>query len=183
MIEQTTSWKQAQAVARRQFAGEELAEQINKAVGVSGEAFSSANVNRVIKWIDQQERAATLGHPERKAKVFVESFAAGELREIKSSLAEIGQNLAALPTMRGTPVGSAQRVLHYALGELGAKGLGYPGLGGIAGVASGELISRALQSTSGRAFVRQAMKIHPVTSPEFNATIAAWLRATEASRR
>lgn len=175
MAAQTATWLRAQKTARRQFAGEELADRINAAVGRSGEDFSSFSVNRISKWIDQQERAARLGHPDTKARRFVQSFEGGELQDIKATLHEISRNLAALPTTRGTPVGSSQRALWAALGGLvgetvGIKGAPF-GAGGAVGIVLSEAISRGMQTGPGRALVRRAMKIDPSVGPLFTAIV------------
>ncbi len=165
---QTEAWRAAQKLARRQFASEDLAERINTAAGKSGEMFDSFSVNKVLKWIDQQERAAKLGHPDTAARRFVESWEPGELADIKQSLHEIGRDMAALPSMKGLPVGSSQRLLAYGVGQGIGVMTGHPYYGGWGGIVGGEVISRLLQTDGGRTFIRQAMKINPnVMSPEF----------------
>lgn len=177
----SAAWQDAQKLARRQFAAEDLQSQINAANGTAGEGWNSFSANKVLNWVKQQERAATLGHPDTKARMFVQSWTPGELADIKATLLDISKNTSALPTMKGAPVGSSQRVLHAA--EMGAIGqlFGHGEVGAMAGVISGELISRAMVTPFGRAMVRRAARIAPATSPQFNQLLGAWMRQPEAS--
>lgn len=175
------AWETAQGTARRQFAAESLQEQINKAMGVQGEGFDSVSVNRILKWIKQQERGAQLGHPDTAAKRFVESWQPGELQDIKSTLKDISKNLGNIPAIRGTPKGSSERILGGAIGTLGGLAIGgspfSAGVGTAVGVVTEYTLGRLLVTEAGRAFVRKAMKMAPMTSPQFNQMIGAYLRA------
>ena len=172
---------------RRTIATNALDEQIGKGVGRAGESFSSFSVNRVTKWIEQQERAVRIGRPTPEAQVFVGSFSPGELADIKGTLKDISRNMAALPTMRGAAVGSSQRAVQFAVGEPLGAGIGYltgyPWIGASVGPAAAmgmhDLISKALQTATGRAFIRRAIRMSPVTSPQFNTALGAFLRSQE----
>lgn len=166
------AWTAAQKLAHRQFSVEEMMDRVNKAAGVSGAGFRSYSPNAVVKWIEQQEAAASLGHPNQKAQLFVSGFEPGELATIKSGLRGMTQDMAALPTLRGTPVGSSQRVLLGALGEIVGQATGHPVVGGLTGIAGGEAISRIMQTDAGRGLVRRAMAIDPTVGPKFWATLA-----------
>lgn len=172
----STAWQDAQKLARRQFAAEDLQGQINSAIGTAGEGFNSFSVNRVLKWIQQQERGATLGHPDTKARMFIQSWSPGELADIKTTLQGISKNMAALPTMSGTAVGSSQRVQQAAIGAAIGSTFGEASTGGIVGVLTADLIGRAMVTPYGRAMVRRAARIAPATSPQFNQLLGAWMR-------
>lgn len=171
-------------IIRRNISGTELIEQVDKAVGKQGENFDSFTVNRVSKWIDQRKRAAARGDAE--ATRFVESFDPGELDRVQTGLTNIAKNLSAMPSTRGTPVGSSQRVLWYSLGGLmgEALGLGHApfGMGGASGVVVMEGVSRFMQTGFGRSLVRSGIAIGPVNSPMFNRTAAALLREQGANK-
>ena len=170
-IAKSLAWKEAQWTARRNFAADELADMVNRSITPVGESHPSLNVNKIIKEIDQAQRASNLSTPDKDAKRFVGSFTPGELEGIKSSLREIGANLPKIPAIPGTPVGSSQRFLHYALG--GAIG---GTTGGMVAIISAEMISQALMTSPGREFVKSAMRIYPTVSPEFVQVMGAFLR-------
>lgn len=179
-IAQSRAWGRAQKIARRGFAAEELANQINQATGVAGEGFVSFNPNRVVKWIEQQQRAASLAHGNKSAKRFIESWKPEELADIKRTLREIKKNMGVLPPAGGTPVGSSRNLLRGAVGGGAAGAMGGDiASGAVIGVVGLEMISKLLQTQGGRAFVRRTMQVRPVTSPAFNQAAAAWLRAEQ----
>lgn len=173
------AWQAAQKLARRQFASEDLTEQVNKSMGVAGEGWHTVGVNRVIKWIEQQERAAKLGHPDTKARRWVQSWSPLELADMKRTLKDISKQVAAIPPMMGAHVGSAERLLMGAGGELIGHMTGTsPGVGGAAGIAGSFIVSRALVSPQGRAAIRTIMNMAPVNSPKFTFLLSNYLRAS-----
>lgn len=177
------AWTEAQKLAHRQFSVEELLDRVNKAAGVSGEGYTSYRPNAIIKWIEQQEKAATLGHPENAARRFVSGFQPGELAIVKSKLRDMSRDMAALPSLRGAPVGSSQRVLLAALGEGLGQTTGHMGVGAAWGVIGGEIISRLMTTDAGRALVRRAMQIDPSVGPKFWATVAPGMQYGASQRQ
>ncbi len=156
-----------QVAVQRFISGQELVSRLDGAVGKAGENFNSFGVNGVSKWLEQRERAALRGDAD--AVRFVQSFEPGELTGYKDRLKDISQNLSAIPSARGAPVGSSQRALWYSLGALMGEmfGLGHMpfGAGGALGVVTTEGISRLLQTGPGRNLVSGAMDIRPNVSP------------------
>ena len=180
------AFKDAQRLARRNFAADELADTINKNLGRSSYGFETVDTNGIVKWIDRQQRAAKLSHPDLHAKRFVGSFEPGELDNIKASLLEIGKDTRSITSKFGTPQGSSQRVLHAALGTIvgGATGGGAGAAEvGASTVLAGEFLSQLLMSDGGRSLVRAAIKIDPTMGPTFVHTAAGFLRAQSAEAK
>lgn len=180
-LAQSQAWKKAQNLARRGFAAEELSNQINLATGTAGEGWVSFNPNRVVKWINQQQAAASLPHGNKAAKRFVQSWKPGELGEIKELLNRIRKEMAPLPVPGGTPVGSAATLRRAAFGGVGSTMVGGDiASGAVIGVVAAEGISKLLQTPSGRSFLRRVMDVRPITTRGFEQAAAAWLRAEQA---
>ncbi len=158
-----SAFKDAQTLARREYAANELQAKVNESMGVGGEGFDTVSPNKVVKWIAKQQLDARIGV--KTAKRFVDSFGPGELDSLKAQFRQISKGLPAIPAGRGVVRGSSERVLQIGAGELIGEHLGLTrGTGAMAGPLVAETISRSLQTEGGRAFVGKAMDIKPFVS-------------------
>lgn len=178
-------WDDARNLSRRRFAATGLARELENIFGVQGEGWTVSNVNPLIKKIQNARgKAAAGGKTERS---WVESFAPGELDDIVETLRESARRLPLMTKKAGTITGSSERIPQAIAGSMAGTVLGGPGVlaaevGAYAGTKVPNLIARAMMSKGGRALVRFAVQEHPVTSPVFQHTLAAYLRAETAQQ-
>lgn len=175
---QASLWQEAQRLARRGHASDELGAMIDKSISLVSDQRPSINVNKALQKIDQQlELAKRGGGPGvKKAKRFVGSFAPGELEQIRTKLDEIGGDLPRIPVGRGAAHGSGGYILRAVLGEIGGEMVGHPAIGTAVALGLPELIAKAAMSDTGRALIKRASKIDPKVGPLFQSTLAAGLR-------
>lgn len=169
------AWKKMRRLDRRNFAMSELARDIDKGVGVAGDAWTSVGVNKIIKGIRSARAKAAMGN--KSERLWTNSFDPGELNQIEQLLKDIKKDLPALPPGQGVITGSSQRAKMGAAGEVIGESLGIgKGTGAALGILSTDLIAQAMMSDAGRTMVRSAMKIDPAVGPVFRNTLATFLR-------
>ena len=179
----TDQWRQARDLAHKEKSSVELGAEINKAIGTSGNAYTTVSrVNALIAKI-KQLRAGAGGWGDKAARRWVQGFTDPELDGIVSKLEQVQRQLPAIPTQRGRAAGSmvvgSRALISAGIGEL----LGvHPVIAAGTTEAGFRLLQKASMSEAGQAVVRHALRMDPTRGPFFRHIVAGYLRQQEASQ-
>ena len=162
-------WDTARSLARRDFAANELKGMIEGSIRTTGDQVHQVTTNQVVTKI---EKMIELAPQNKKAKLFVESFQPGELKDIVDTLNAIGSEAPRVPPGAGVSAGSYSRIK-----QIGIGGLAGGPVGAMVAPIAADILSGAMMSPNGRALVRWSMAPTKGLTPEVSQVLAAYLRS------
>lgn len=177
-------WNAARKLSSKEKAANELSVRVNKAIGTTGDAYTTVGgINSVIADIKQARSASKFA--DKAAQRWVQAFEPAELDRFVSKLEEIKRDLPAVPAGKGVATGSSRVIpralIGAAIGGAAEYATGSPWLSAAIGGATAELgyqgLSKMMMSSAGRAVVRRAVQMDPTMGKLFQHTLAVAIRS------